>query len=89
MTDVILQRPTGILDFEQVYVSNFYILPCLTKVIGSSRQTSYVWDIKTGQIIKRLNYFINIFYTLTPGGSQLVTCNRTDNISTIDILDLI
>ena len=71
-----------------INITKFYLLPCLTKAIGSSHGLSLMWDVNTGRIIKRVN--ISVFFGLTgttPEGTKLVSCDRHKNI--INIIDLI
>jgi WD40 repeat protein len=82
-----LQKPDELSNYQYSHIGNFFLLPCLTKLIGTSRVTSFIldtqiafiWDIQTGQFIKRLNNVIDIFNTLSPEGTQIVTCNRSDS----------
>jgi hypothetical protein len=71
-----------------INISEFYLLPCLTKAIGFSHGLSLIWDVKTGRIIKRVN--MSLFFGLnatTPEGTKLVSCDRHKDI--INIIDLI
>jgi WD40 repeat protein len=88
---VLLQKPAprsrSVMDV--ININKFCLLPCLTKVIGGSNGISFVWDIKTGKIIKRVDVRIQSFSSLTPEGTQLVTCERSSSVSIINLLDLI
>ncbi len=86
-TKVVLQKPKpvpGLIHY--INVNNFYLLNCLTKAIGSSNGLSFMWDVNTGRIIKRLNISVSSLNGLTPGSTKLVSCNRHKN--DIHIIDL-
>lgn len=91
-SSIILQKPKSPLRsiIYEININEFHLLPCLKKAIGSSNGLSLVWDVKTGRIIKRLNIPVSSLKSLTPEGTQLVSCERHKNIiNVVDLSDLI
>ncbi len=82
---ILLQNPTLSSSF---YIDQFFLMPCLTKVIGGSYHCSFIWDINTGHIIQNLNIKMNKYYTLTPGNTQIVSSDRDKRIKIVDLKDI-
>ncbi len=88
---IVLQKPKpkSRSIIHQFYISNYHILPCFTKVIGGFYNLSFIWDLTTGNIIKKINLYMGEFTSLSPNGTYMVSCQRTSSkINIIDIKDL-
>lgn len=57
-------------------VSNLLITPCMKQVIGSYNFKTFLWDLSTGKIVKKLNFDVHNYHTFTPGGSKfIISCS--------------
>ncbi len=89
---VVLQKPKSASRsiMDRIEIKKMHILPCLTKAIcGCAYGVTFLFDIKTGQIIKKLDSFMNVFSTLTPCNTQIVTSDRDKHMRIINLQDLI
>jgi WD40 repeat protein len=65
-------------------VSNLLITPCMTKAIGTYSYCTFVWDLSTGKIDKKLNIDTHKEHTFTPDGSKFVISSRDPFIKIFD-----
>ncbi len=57
-------------------VSNLLITPCMKKVIGTYNFYTFIWDLSTGNIDKKLNIDLHTFHAFNPSGSKLIISCR-------------
>jgi WD40 repeat protein len=68
-------------------MTNFVLFPCLTKAIAAFNFNTYIWSTLTGKIIQKCGFNLSSYYTLSPEGTKLITCDN-DEESEIKIFDL-
>jgi WD40 repeat protein len=67
-------------------IDKMLFTPGLKKVIGYSGfyNKTYLWDLESGKILKKLNISIDKLGTFTPGGSRLI-CQKNRCIEVINL----
>jgi hypothetical protein len=85
MSYVNLEKPKQRTRFPFI-MTNIILFPCSTKAISIFNYNTYMWSTLTGKIIKKLDFYLYSFYTLSPEGTKIITCNREDGY--INIFDL-
>ncbi len=83
-TSALLEKPKFGNYRPPFIVDNLLITPCGTKVIGTYAFGTFVWELSTGKIVKKLDIKLKCFLTFSPGGSKLITSSRDSNIDVID-----
>ncbi len=85
---ILLEKPNFGYERIILIIDNIMLTPCLTKVIGNHQynKLTFIWDIKTGKIIKQLDIKLSSHFNFTPGGTKLISCDN-DIFNKINVID--
>ncbi len=83
-TNQVLEKPKFGNYHTPFIISNLLITPCVTKVIGTYNYHTFIWDLSTGKIIKKMDFDIHSEHAFTPDGSKLVISSGDQIIKILD-----
>ncbi len=70
-----IEEPNREMNGSYFTIDNYKLTPCLTKFIGTIHFRTYIWDVLTGKVIRRLRVSLADF-SFSPHGKYIASYNN-------------